>query len=82
MSTRHERASTPRSTARALCAPHGPGDNPYVVHELATDLQRRTQWTGEVKPNPKGSTLTTRSVHQADHADFVVRSIDGSRVPR
>lgn len=28
---------------------HGPGDNPYVVHDWSTDEQRRTQWTGEVK---------------------------------
>lgn len=27
---------------------HGPGDNPYVVHELATQLQRDTAYTGEV----------------------------------
>lgn len=29
---------------------HGPGDNPYVVHVASTDLQRRTAFTGEVKP--------------------------------
>lgn len=28
---------------------HGPGDNPYVVHHLASDLQRRTSWQGVVK---------------------------------
>lgn len=27
---------------------HGPGCNPYVVHELATDVERRTRFTGEV----------------------------------
>lgn len=27
---------------------HGPGDDPYVVHEYATDLQKRTQFTGKI----------------------------------
>jgi hypothetical protein len=27
---------------------HGPGADPYVVHEYATDEQRRTRFTGEV----------------------------------
>lgn len=27
---------------------HGPGCDPYVVHELATDVERRTRFTGEV----------------------------------
>jgi len=31
-----------------FAALHGPGDNPYIVHEYSTDLQRRTAWTGEV----------------------------------
>jgi hypothetical protein len=30
-------------------ATHAPGDNPYVVHDYATDLQRRTSFRGEVK---------------------------------
>lgn len=29
---------------------HGPGNDPYIVFELTTDLDRRTQFTGEVKP--------------------------------
>ncbi len=29
---------------------HGPGENPYVIVEYATDTQRRTRFTGEVKP--------------------------------
>lgn len=28
---------------------HGPGRNPYVIHEYTTDEQRRTRFTGEVK---------------------------------
>lgn len=28
---------------------HGPGDDPYVVHEFATDVQRRTSFRGEIK---------------------------------
>ena len=31
---------------------HGPGDNPHDwVYMASTDEQRRTQWTGEVKPS-------------------------------
>jgi hypothetical protein len=33
---------------RPMAPLHGPGDNPYSVHEYATDLQRRTKFTGEV----------------------------------
>lgn len=29
---------------------HGPGSDPYTVRELATDLDRRTMYTGKVKP--------------------------------
>lgn len=28
---------------------HGPGDDPYVIHEIATDLQRKTNYRGQVK---------------------------------
>lgn len=28
---------------------HGPGDDPYVVHEYAGDVQRRTSFRGDVK---------------------------------
>lgn len=31
-------------------ATHGPGDDPYVVHDYADDIQRRTRFTGEVLP--------------------------------
>lgn len=27
---------------------HGPGENPYVIHEFATDEQRRTSFRGEM----------------------------------
>jgi hypothetical protein len=33
---------------RPFAALHGPGDNPYVVHEMATQLQRSTSYRGEV----------------------------------
>jgi hypothetical protein len=33
---------------RPLAPTHGPGDDPNVVHEYATDMQRRTKYTGEV----------------------------------
>jgi hypothetical protein len=29
---------------------HGPGRDPYTVHELGTDLDRRTSFTGAVNP--------------------------------
>jgi hypothetical protein len=29
---------------------HGPGDNPHIIYMASTDLQRRTQFTGKVKP--------------------------------
>lgn len=32
-----------------FAALHGPGDDPYVVHEYATDTQARTSFRGEVK---------------------------------
>jgi hypothetical protein len=28
---------------------HGPGRDPYVIHEIGTDLDRRTSFRGEVK---------------------------------
>ena len=28
---------------------HGPGENPYVVHQASTDEQRRTNYLGQVK---------------------------------
>jgi hypothetical protein len=33
---------------------HGPGDDPYVVVQYATDEQRRTLFTGTVKPPGEG----------------------------
>lgn len=30
-------------------ATHGPGDDPYVVHDYSTDVQRRTSFRGVVK---------------------------------
>lgn len=30
-------------------ATHGPGDDPYVVHDYASDTQRRTSFRGQVK---------------------------------
>ena len=28
---------------------HGPGDDPYIIHEYAIDQQRRTNFRGTVK---------------------------------
>ena len=43
----------PTDTGPALRRPyapnHGPGRNPYVVHEYASDEARRTRFTGEVE---------------------------------
>lgn len=33
---------------RPYAPTHGPGDDPYVVHEYATEEQARTRFTGEV----------------------------------
>lgn len=33
---------------RPYAPTHGPGDDPYVVHDYATDIQQRTQFTGAV----------------------------------
>lgn len=39
----------PRVEVRRPFAPtHGPGDDPYVVHEYGSDLQRRTAFTGKL----------------------------------
>jgi hypothetical protein len=34
---------------RPYAATHGPGDDPYVVHDYADDVQRRTSFLGSVK---------------------------------
>lgn len=34
---------------RPYAATHGPGDDPYVVHDFATDERRRTSFRGVVK---------------------------------
>lgn len=34
---------------RPFAATHGPGDDPYVVHDYAIDEQRRTSYLGRVK---------------------------------
>lgn len=41
----------PAPLYRPLAPLHGPGESPYVVHEYATDVQRRTRFTGEVLPS-------------------------------
>lgn len=33
---------------RPFAPTHGPGDDPYVVHEYASESQRRTRFTGEL----------------------------------
>lgn len=37
-----------KHTVRPFAPTHGPGDDPYVVHEYGSDLQRRTAFTGKV----------------------------------
>jgi hypothetical protein len=41
------RADPPR-VERPFAPTHGPGDDPYVIHEYASETQRRTRFTGEV----------------------------------
>lgn len=41
---------TPRYE-RPFAPLHGPGEDPYVVHEYATGEQRRTRFTGELAPS-------------------------------
>lgn len=36
------------SERRPFAATHGPGDDPYVLHEYASELQRRTSYRGTV----------------------------------
>lgn len=33
---------------RPFAPTHGPGDDPYIIHDYATDTQRRTAFTGKV----------------------------------
>jgi hypothetical protein len=43
---------TPESAefTKPFAPSHGPGNDPYLVRELGTDLDRRTSFTGEVNP--------------------------------
>lgn len=46
----HEAAEFFRIDGEQPYAPtHGPGDDPYIIREYATDEQRRTSFKGEVK---------------------------------
>jgi hypothetical protein len=40
----------PRDWSRPYKPNHGPGEDPYRICELATDLDRRTSFRGEVNP--------------------------------
>jgi len=42
--------STSDGLARPYAPNHGPGHDPYRVTELATDVDRRTSFRGDVKP--------------------------------
>lgn len=47
---RHEACEFFRIDGEQPYAPtHGPGDDPYVIRDLATDEQRRTSFKGQVK---------------------------------
>lgn len=47
----HEELDWEGDASRRPFAPlHGPGDNPYVVHQASTDEQRRTSFRGVVSP--------------------------------
>ncbi len=38
------------SGARPYAPSHGPGNDPYLVRELATDIDRRTSFRGDLNP--------------------------------
>jgi hypothetical protein len=44
----HEVTCSIGSKVRPYAPNHGPGENPYTVRELTTDLARRTQYTNKV----------------------------------
>jgi hypothetical protein len=35
---------------RSFAPSHGPGNDPYLVREIGTDLDQRTSFRGEVNP--------------------------------
>ena len=45
----HFQIRTENGTVRPYAPTHGPGDDPYSVHEYTTDERRRTSFRGEVK---------------------------------
>lgn len=42
--------AAPADVRRPFAPTHGPGDDPYVLHEYATEEQRRTSFRGELNP--------------------------------
>lgn len=47
----HERMENFKVDGKPVYPPaHGPGNNPYLVLQYGTDLDRRTKYTGEVNP--------------------------------
>lgn len=53
-------------TRRPFAATHGPGDNPYVLHEYASETQRNTSWQGELKTPEVWSELPENGVQILD----------------
>ncbi len=47
-SLHHEDQRVEAAVRRPFAPTHGPGDDPYVLHEYATDEQRRTSFRGEL----------------------------------
>lgn len=45
----HEDENQDLCARRPFAPTHGPGDDPYVLHEYATDEQRRTSYLGVTK---------------------------------
>lgn len=39
---------------RPYAPSHGPGNDPYLIRELGTELDQRTRFTGEVAPHVNG----------------------------
>jgi hypothetical protein len=44
----HRFVAAKERVGRPFAPTHGPGDDPYVIHEYASDEQMRTRFTGEI----------------------------------
>jgi hypothetical protein len=49
---------------------HGPGNDPYLLREVGTDLDRRTSFRGEVKPEPPARCSMFRRERTPEDHDY------------